>query len=52
LVFVGQVEAYAAAVRKFNLDAVLSALSASRRNRLREAITAVDAVHDRIITRV
>ena len=52
LVFVGQVEAYAAAVGKFDLDALLPALSAPEAERLRKAVAAVDAVHDRVITRI
>ena len=52
LVFIGQVEEYAAAVGKVDLDALLPVLSAPEAERLRKAITVVDAMHDRIVTKM
>ena len=50
--FVAEFEAYQRSIEKIDTDAVLSVLNDSERARVRKAIAAIDAVHDRIITRI
>ena len=50
--FVAEFEDYAKAVRKFDLPAILPILTAPEMDRIRAAISTIDAVHDRIITRI
>lgn len=50
--FVGAFEAYQRDVQKLDADAALPILNDSERARIRKAIAAIDAFHDRIITRI
>lgn len=50
--FVGSFEDYQRAVEKIDVDAILPILVESERERIRKAIAAIDAFHDRIITRI
>lgn len=50
--FVGAFEAYQRDVQKLDADAALPILIDSERERIRKAIAAIDAFHDRIITRI
>lgn len=50
--FVAEFEAYRRALEKIDIEAILPALIETERNRVRKAIAAIDAVHDRIITRI
>lgn len=50
--FVAEFEAYQRSIEKIDIDAILPALIDSERGRVRKAIAAIDAVHDRIITRI
>lgn len=50
--FVGAFEEYQRDVAKIDADAILPILNDSERERVRKAIAAIDAFHDRIITRI
>lgn len=50
--FVGAFEAYQRDIAKLDPEAALPILNDSERERIRKAITAIDAFHDRIITRI
>lgn len=50
--FVAEFEAYQRSIEKIDTDTVLTVLNDSERARVRKAIAAIDAVHDRIITRI
>lgn len=50
--FVGAFEEYQRDVEKIDADAILPILNDSERERVRKAIAAIDAFHDRIITRI
>lgn len=50
--FTGLIERYARDLGEQDIDAVLQDLSEQRSNRVRRAIAAIDAIHDRIITRI
>ncbi len=50
--FVGNFEEYLKALRRENIDAALPCLNPDERARLREAIDQIDAIHDRIMTRI
>lgn len=50
--FVAEFEAYQRSIEKLDVEAVLPGLVESERNRVRRAIAAIDAIHDRIITRI
>lgn len=50
--FVGAFEAYARDVSKIDVDRILPGLIDSERARVRKAVAAIDAFHDRIITRI
>lgn len=52
LLFVGEIESYAKAAAGFDLDALLPTLTAEEANEVRQHIAAIDAIHDRIITRI
>ena len=50
--FVAEFEAYQRSIAKIDIDALLPVLNDGERSRVRKAIAAIDAVHDRIITRI
>lgn len=50
--FVAEFEAYQRSIENIDIDTILPALIDSERGRVRKAIAAIDAVHDRIITRI
>lgn len=50
--FVAEFEDYARAIQRFNLESVLPGLSQIEAARVRKAISTIDAIHDRIITRI
>lgn len=50
--FVAEFEEYAKALSAFNLETILPALTPVEASRVRVAITTIDAIHDRIITRI
>lgn len=50
--FVAEFEDYARAVERFDLDRTLPGLSMTEAARVRAAIGRIDAIHDRIITRI
>jgi hypothetical protein len=50
--FVAEFEAYQRAIEKLDITTILPVLIESERARIRKAIAAIDAVHDRIITRI
>lgn len=50
--FVGAFEGYQRDIEKIDADAILPILTDSERDRIRTAIAAIDAFHDRIITRI
>lgn len=50
--FVAEFEAYQRAIEKIDIDAILPVLIDAERGRVRRAIAAIDAFHDRIITRI
>jgi len=50
--FVAEFEDYAKAIRSFDLEKMLPALTPVEASRIRVAITEIDAIHDRIITRI
>lgn len=50
--FVGAFESYQRDVEKIDVDQILPGLTDSERDRVRKAIAAIDAFHDRIITRI
>ncbi len=50
--FVGAFEEYQRDIEKIDADAILPILNDSERERVRKAIAAIDAFHDRIITRI
>lgn len=50
--FVAEFEDYQRAIEKIDADAILPILNEAERARVRKAITAIDAFHDRIITRI
>jgi hypothetical protein len=50
--FVAEFEDYQRTVERFDLEAILPGLIDAERDRVRKAIAAIDAVHDRIITRI
>ena len=50
--FVAEFEAYQRAIEKIDVEAILPVLIEGERARVRKAIAAIDAVHDRIITRI
>lgn len=50
--FIAEFEDYAKSIAKFDLDAVLPGLTSQEAARVRKAIAAIDAIHDRIITRI
>jgi len=50
--FVAEFEDYAKALAGFDLETILPALSAEEARRVRDGIAAIDAIHDRIMTRI
>jgi hypothetical protein len=50
--FVGDIEGYASDLVKNNLEQVLPLLEAPEIDRIRAAIGRIDAIHDRIVTRI
>lgn len=50
--FVAAFEEYAAALAAINLDVLLPALTPDEASRIRVAIAQIDAIHDRIVTRI
>lgn len=50
--FVAELEDYAKAAAAFDLDVVLPGLNPAEAGRVRAAIAAIDAIHDRIVTRI
>jgi len=50
--FVAEFEDYQRAIEKIDIEAILPGLVETERARVRKAIAAIDAVHDRIITRI
>lgn len=50
--FVGAFESYQRDIDKLDVEAILPGLVDSERDRIRKAIAAIDAFHDRIITRI
>lgn len=50
--FVAEFEEYAKSIRSFDLEKMLPALTPVEASRIRVAITEIDAIHDRIITRI
>lgn len=50
--FVAEFEDYAKTISKFDLDIMLPGLTAGEATRVREAIAKIDAIHDRIVTRI
>lgn len=50
--FVGAFEEYQRDIDKIDADAILPILTDVERERVRKAIAAIDAVHDRIVTRI
>lgn len=50
--FMAEFEDYAKTVSAFDLDAILPGLTPPEAARVRSAIVAIDAIHDRIITRI
>lgn len=50
--FVAEFEDYQRAIEKIDIEAILPGLIETERARVRKAIAAIDAVHDRIITRI
>jgi hypothetical protein len=50
--FVAKIERYAAEVAEFDLDLILPGVKAAEGERVRKAIASIDAIHDRIITRI
>jgi hypothetical protein len=50
--FVGDIEGYASDLVKNNLEQILPLLQASEIDRIRAAISRIDAIHDRIVTRI
>lgn len=50
--FMAELEDYAKALGKFDLDLLLPALIPPEAARVRKAISTIDAIHDRIITRI
>lgn len=50
--FVGAFENYQRDIEKLDADAVLPLLTDAERERIRKAIAAIDAFHDRIVTRI
>jgi hypothetical protein len=50
--FVGAFESYRRDIDKIDADAALPILIDSERDRIRKAVSAIDAFHDRIITRI
>lgn len=50
--FIAEVEDYASAIAKLDLDLILSGLIALEAERVRAAISKIDSIHDRIITRI
>lgn len=50
--FVGAFESYQRDIDKIDVDAILPGLIDGERERIRKAIAAIDAFHDRIITRI
>ena len=50
--FVAEFEDYQRAIEKIYIEAILPGLVETERARVRKAIAAIDAVHDRIITRI
>jgi hypothetical protein len=50
--FVGDIEGYASDLAKNNLEQILPLLEAPEIDRIRAAISRIDAIHDRIVTRI
>lgn len=50
--FMAEFEDYARTLGAFDLDAILPSLVTTERLRVRKAIGAIDAIHDRIMTRI
>lgn len=50
--FVGSFDEYLRALRRENIDAALPSLNPDERARLRDTINQIDAIHDRIMTRI
>lgn len=50
--FIAEFEDYAKALAAFDLDRILPSLMPAQAGRVRAAIGAIDAIHDRIITRI
>lgn len=50
--FIAEVEDYASAISKIDLDLILSGLIEPEAERVRTAISKIDSIHDRIITRI
>ena len=50
--FIAEIEDYAKAIGKAEIEAILHTLTDDERARVRSAVARVDAIHDRIITRI
>jgi hypothetical protein len=50
--FIAEFEDYAKAIAKFDIEQILPGLIDTERQRVRAAISKIDAIHDRIITRI
>jgi hypothetical protein len=50
--FVAEFEDYQRSIEKIDIEAILPGLNDSERARVRKAVSAIDAIHDRIITRI
>ena len=50
--FIAEIEDYAKAISKAEIEAILQTLTDDERARVRSAVARVDAIHDRIITRI
>lgn len=50
--FIAEIEDYAKAIGKAEIEAILQTLTDDERARVRSAVARVDAIHDRIITRI
>lgn len=50
--FIAEIEDYAKAIGKADIESILHSLTDDERARVRSAVARVDAIHDRIITRI
>jgi hypothetical protein len=50
--FIAEIEEYAAAITRANLDLILPGLIPSEAKRIQKFIADIDAIHDRIVTRI